>query len=155
MTAIRDRVRNDLLERDRGKQFHTDVGAVVGYFAMWAVRLSPYTFPADLGLVLDALKKKLDRHVATATPEADKELFGKFGWMNISERHLEDVLIDALFRVPEFLKWNDRRNGNPAPLGIRTAYDDPSKRDPDDEFVDLYALVGHVARSVAAEADDG
>jgi hypothetical protein len=142
-----------LPERDRGKQFNTSVGAVVGHFAMWAVRLSPYTSPDDLGLVLEALKQKLVCHVAMATPEADKELFVKFEWMNISERQLEDVLVDALFRVPEFLRWNDRRNGNPAPLGIRTAYDDPSQRDPDDEFIDLYALVGQVARSVAVEAD--
>jgi hypothetical protein len=144
-----------LERRDRGKQFHTSVGAILGHFAMWAVRLSPYTCPDDLGVVLESLKKKLERHVAGLTlPKPEWELFVKFGWMDITERHLEDLLIDALFPLPEFVKWNTRKNGNEAPLGIRSAYDDPSKIDPDNEFIDLYALVGQVSRSVAVEADD-
>jgi hypothetical protein len=143
-----------LERRDRGKQFHTSVGAILGHFAMWAVRLSPYTVPDDLGTVLAALKKKLTKHVASLTlPKPEWELFVKFGWLDITERHLEDLLIDALFPLPEFVKWNTRKNGNDAPLGIRSAYDDPSKIDPDNEFIDLYALVGQVARSASAEAE--
>jgi hypothetical protein len=146
-----------LPSHDRAQQFQTSVKTILGYVAMEAVRLSPYACPDNLPAVLTALKVKIERHIAgLKLPVDDRELFVKFGWMHTTERQLEDLLTNWLFPMPEFVQWNERRNRNQAPLGIRSAYDDPSKIDPDNEFIDLYVLVGNVARGIAAvETDNG
>jgi hypothetical protein len=133
----------------RAVKFLTTVSTVAGWFAMWAVRQSPYGYPDKLDKVVHRLRRELLHH-ARSVPKANR-LMKAAGMFTIDQNALEDLILSVLKPCREFQKWNQRKNGNKAPFGISTRYDDPSKRDPDDDFIDLDALARNVAHGVAAE----
>jgi hypothetical protein len=108
---------------------------VAGTLAMWAVRQSPYPVPDNLELVIRRVE----------------ELFpcDEFGFHEVAgQDELYRLLAQIGEQIPELLAWNERKNGNAAPIGFVSRYGRP---DPDNDFIDLYALWSNVARSVAAE----
>ena len=55
-------------------------------------------------------------------------------------------------RIPEFLAWNERKNGNQLEYKFLDRY---SKDDnPDDDFIDLDALIRNVANSIIREGHE-
>jgi hypothetical protein len=108
---------------------------VAGTLAMWAIRQSPYPVPDNL----DAVVRRFE------------ELFPRdeIGFHEIADEDALYKLVGSLSeQIPELLAWNQRKNSNDAPLGFVSRYDRP---EPDNDFIDLHALWGNVARSVAAE----
>lgn len=73
------------------------------------------------------------------------------GMFRTDRRSLEKLVMGALLPMREFQRWNERKNGNRAPFNFGSRFDDPIKQDPDDDFIDLDALVRNVAIGVAAE----
>lgn len=113
---------------------------LAGKFADWAVRQSPYDVPADLGVAI----KKLCEWFRPRTTN-----FGGFENLKVNQHTLEKDLLKAFEAIPEIAAWNERRNGNQAPYKFTSMYDGPG--DPDDDFVDLYALARNVAHNLWAE----
>jgi len=117
---------------------------LAGHIAMWAVRQSPYPVPENLETVLWKFQE-------IAGP--DFTIAGEIkGGMRAfkTRREITDYLAANLFLIPEFEAWNDRKNKREG-IGIYTAF---GPRDPDDDFIDLYALVQNVAAGlISYEAD--
>lgn len=108
---------------------------LLGNVAKCAVMQSPYHRPDNLEIVLDKL------HELTKG-EFEHYARGFEDW-----RDAEDWLRGYLLQIPEFVAWNKRKNGNKAPYGFVSAYDQP---DPDNDFIDLDALI----RNVVNEFED-
>jgi len=101
---------------------------ILGAFAKWAVIQSPYTTPDNLEEAIH----KLSLHF----PE---EMF------ETSYRELIKKLDPLMELIPEIAAWNERKNGNQAPLGFASRYGGPA---PDDDFIDLGALARNVAQDL-------
>ncbi len=112
---------------------------ICGAVANWAVRQSPYPGgPRDLTLVLQMLERSIRQ-------DADRA-----GMLQFAERDdLEIYLIQKLRAIPEYVGWNERKNGNTAPFKFTSAF--TPRGDPDDDFIDISALEGNVVRSIDAE----
>lgn len=136
--------------RNKPEVFLTTAKTVAGHLAMWAVRQNPYPrCPEHLGLVVGRLLYQLKKHA-----KADRKsnsLMKAMGMFRCDERSLAKLIMRVLLPMREFQRWNERKNGNQEPFNDVSRYDDPTKRDPDNEFIDLGALVRNVAGSVAAE----
>ncbi len=108
--------------------------SVMGALAKWAVRQSPYHRPENLEIVLDKfyalIKGELD--------DTPSKYIKKFD----SWKELYVWLESRLKSIPEFLLWNERKNGNQAPYGFSSRYDSP---EPDNDFIDLDALIRNIA----------
>jgi hypothetical protein len=112
---------------------------IMGHIAMWAVRQSPYHNPDKLDEVLAAWEKR-SAHV-----------FDKNGMAKLTNTELRLLVKEGLMQDENFLAWNERRNGNQAPFKFTSRYDGPG--DPDDDFIDLDALIGNVYRTVRQERE--
>lgn len=117
--------------------------ALMGALACWAVRQSPYAVPVDLQDALTGFNEQL------VLPEMIMAL--NYGYYE-NTWALVQHLLEVFARVPEIEGWNNRRNGNDAPMSFTSRYDMPG--DPDNDFVDLDALARNVA-VMAINEDEG
>ncbi len=107
---------------------------LLGTIAKYAVSQSPYHRPDNLELVLD----KLNEAISPVFDRAD------LGVGEFSDRvSLEAFISRHLAKIPEYVAWNERKNGNEAPLQFTSRYD--TGGDPDNDFIDLEALERNVA----------
>lgn len=112
---------------------------LLGAVAKWAVEQSPYHRPDNLEVVLDKLH------------ELTKGYFATFP-MSYAEIDSQDVLKfvrDMLRQISEYTAWNDRKNGNDAPMKFTSRYD--TDDNPDDDFIDLDALEMNVTNEITKE----
>lgn len=116
--------------------FLSEIQACIAY---WAVRQSPYHNPDGVNAVLQKFRASI--------PPAmfDQNEMGKF-----SREDVKTLLKVYLWPIPEFLKWNELRNGNTDPLGFCSRYDKPH---PDNDFIDLDDLTGNVVRELFSNAE--
>jgi len=130
---------------DRGKRIYVSVNYLVGAAAMWAVRLSPYTVPDNLEVVLRAFRERLDAFPIFRTPG-----YRGFGG-TVTLPTLQRVLKELLLTIPDCAAWNERKNRRDGP-GFVSAFSDPPA--PDDDFIDLDALVQNIVSTMVLEDDD-
>jgi hypothetical protein len=115
----------------------------MGTIAKYAVQQSPYHRPDNLETVLDRLN-------AIISPTFDKAELGvaKFeDWQDV-----EKFITIALAQIPEYVAWNDRKNGNDSPFQFTSRYD--TDTNPDDDFIDLDALQRNVAVEIRKDQDE-
>lgn len=105
---------------------------VAGMLAMWAIRQSPYDCPDNLETVVKRFTELWPDEVA-----------GMKRWH--SQEELHSKLKEVCEQIPEFLAWNERKNGNQSPFGFSSRYDKPSA---DDDFIDLDALWRNVSNGL-------
>jgi len=111
-----------------------------GALALWAVKQSSYPVPENLEVVLKTLHDRIEPHF-------DSEYaMRKFTTIN----EVEFFASEHLRAIPEYMAWNERKNGNDAPLSFISAYDGP--RDPDNDFIDLGALERNVAMHIVQQS---
>jgi hypothetical protein len=114
---------------------------ILSEVAKWAVAQSPYHRPDNLEIVLDKLNEGLG-----------KWSNDNMGYEKFTYKRLMDFLSRELKRIPEFLLWNERKNGNQSQYKFIDRY---SKDDnPDDDFIDLDALIRNVANSIIREGTE-
>lgn len=115
--------------------------SIMGALANCAVQQSPYHRPDNLEIVLDKLHEQI------------KDQFdeGKKYCMEFENyKAVKDWLEPKLKSIPEFMLWNERKNGNQAPYGFTGAghHDDGSvtlySTKADNDFIDLDALIRNV-----------
>ena len=111
---------------------------LAGTVAMWAVRQSPYQIPEGLAEVVKSVHSKFE-------PDASGFDFRMFQEVSDLKAYVRNVLRS----IPQYLAWNERKNGNDAPHKFSSRYDPPG--DPDDDFIDLDAFEQNVARTIASE----
>lgn len=115
---------------------------LLGVIAKWGIRQSPYHRPDNLETVLD----KVHQNVAETFVKAD------LGFVEFSdEEEVKQFAYKTLENIPEWVAWNDRKNGNDSPFGFTSRYDRP---DPDNDFIDLDAMVQNIAREITLESQN-
>lgn len=114
---------------------------IAGHLAMWAVRLSPYPAPSGLAEVVARFQEG-------AAPRF--KLVSGLDMAELSRAELRSLLADHLLSQPEVQGWNERRNRRDG-HGFITATS--ARPDPDDDFVDLEALVQNIVFSVFHESN--
>ncbi len=113
----------------------------LGAVADCAVQQSPYHRPDNLELVLDKLHENLGDFF-----KSQQLGFAEFD----NGKAVITFVRNSLRAIPEYVAWNDRKNGNDAPLKFTSRYD--GSGDPDDDFIDLDALEMNVCEILEAEA---
>ena len=114
-------------------------------FACEAVRMSPYDVPAGL----EAALQKVADIVRPFFYEKNKNLDGIRS--DISRDWVNSTLDRIVREVPEVAAWGERRNGKTGDKLV-SAYS--PKEEPDNDFVDLLALTGNVARHLKEISDE-
>jgi hypothetical protein len=119
-----------------------------GHVARWAVQQSPYeTGPEGLDKALAEVTK---RFYASPLLERLAPPYHHTPFIQLQPRRsvLHPWLEALLFDIPEVAAWNVRKNGREG-AGFADAYSGPGN--PDDSFIDLYALVQNIASSLIAD----
>lgn len=121
------------------------VDAITGYVALWASRQSPYHAPDGLVEVLREFHNRALAHRMTGEGKIDS-------WPCVlaTRDNLRTIIEQCLLSQPQVLDWNERKNGNQAPFRFVSRYDGP--RDPDNDFIDLDALLMNIVNSCLDEA---
>lgn len=111
-----------------------------GHVARWAVQQSPYPQgPDGLPEVLLEVCRRFKERGAKAAGV----------WFASPARvALEPWIQELLLDIPQVQKWNERKNLREG-LGFTSALE--PEPDPDDDFIDLYALTHNIAGSILAE----
>lgn len=123
---------------ERYEGFLVSVDDITSAVAYWAVQQSPYDVPDDLSVILQKLADILK------PPHSLEPL----GFRKIKDIHeLQNIIRDSLRQIPEYLSWNERKNGDQRPYSFADRYS--PKPHPDDDFVDLGALERNAALLIA------
>jgi hypothetical protein len=117
------------------------LSSIEGHLAMWAVRQSPYHYPEKLDVVLKAF-----RHLVL-----EAKIFDKHEMAQLSGDEVESLLRNFLKYIPDYWAWNERKNGNQSPYQFVDRYS-PTP-DPDDDIIDLGALVRNTRVSLIRECE--
>jgi hypothetical protein len=118
------------------------VNSLRGIVARWAVQQSPYpNGPKCLDQVLVTVTDRFN-----ASPGKEK-VMGTTIIRLPRERKLIMSFVKKLLDMPEVQAWNERANRRDGP-GFKSAYDDEDAHDPDDDFIDIDALVHNIAASL-------
>lgn len=114
---------------------------IVGTFAMWACRQSPYGVPDGLENVCKYLNICLARDVN----------WEAHGMAEISLCEINRMLHEILYEqgVSEFDAWNRCKKGETPEIQFSSAMDGPT--DPDRDFIDLDALLHNVCLTIRNE----
>jgi hypothetical protein len=110
---------------------------VVGHFAMWAVRQSPYLFPEELGKGIAEFDKTLHSNI-----EAGIETLIATTYKELKE-NIENTIANSKI----ISSWNVPKKGSGGPVFV-SAYSCPKQ---DYDIVDLDALARNIAQSVWLE----
>lgn len=121
---------------------------ILSALAYWAVYQSPYPIPDNLELVLQACITNLEPKFQLRDPKTwlVKLSPNKLGFKRLKNfKKLEEFLSQAILPISYVQLWNERKNGNQAPLGFTSRYDSP---EPDNDFIDLDALIRNIAMTI-------
>jgi hypothetical protein len=115
---------------------------ILGQMARFAVTQHPYHEPVGLFEVC--------RRIEAAAEAEFKDSAGGLAmhWFGDSQEIYEWVKA-IVWNMPEFLAWNVARSQHGQNISV-SRYDGGSR--PEDDFIDLYALVGNVASAAWADA---
>ena len=112
---------------------------LIGHFAMWAVRQSPYLLPENL----DKSIQEFDKHLISNIKIGDEDL------IEATYTDLSKNIKDAISKSSTILSWNV------AKMGSGSVFISPySKVKSDYDFIDLDALARNIAQSVWREQKD-
>ena len=124
-------------EKNMSKGIFATKGTLLGTVAKYAISQSPYAYPENLEIVLSKFNSSIDE-------DFNKAPLRVFEWSNFEE--LVNYLSSHLGKIPEYVAWNDRKNGRESEFAFTSAYD--SDTNPDDDFIDLDALERNVASEI-------
>lgn len=115
---------------------------VVGHFAMWAVRQSPYLLPEELDKGIEEFDKQLHSNIKA----------GNVTLIETTYSDLKGNIENAISNSKIISSWNVSKKGS-GPVFV-SSYSEPK---PDYDFIDLDALSRNIAQSVWLELfyDDG
>jgi hypothetical protein len=105
---------------------------LVGELSKWAINQSPYSIPENLEVVL----RKFDALLSLESfPEE------QFGYKTIKTREFYGWLFPIIEKIPELVNWNVPKSKHNRSFVACSRFDKPN---PDDDIVDLSALVRNI-----------
>jgi len=122
------------------RKFLFSLKDILGSFAMWAVRQSPYLYPDGLELAIKALSEELPKQI-----KFDSERYD-FAEVNCDE--IRNALDECFGKIIFIKSWNQPKSGHDTPFVFCDRY---SKPIPDDDIIDLDALSRNISHSLIAE----
>jgi len=114
---------------------------IVGAFAKWACRQSPYGCPEHLTEVCGYLNESLKTYFKWETRGMEE-----LSLCEISKA-LHDILMDQ--NITYFDQWNKSKKGKPSNITFTCSQE--GSMDPDYDFIDLYALLRNVCIDIRQE----
>lgn len=113
---------------------------ITASFAKWAVRQSPYVYPAGLEKGLKVLDEKLSQMIAWDSNKMAK----------LSIKDMLTVLGDIVKNPVNgvFMQWNTPRKNKNVKFLFTSRYDKPR---PDYDFIDLDALIRNTVTDISRE----
>ena len=125
------------------KKIYASQRNLLGSLAKWATAQSPYPRPDNIEVVLDKFHEQIN------------PIFGKEYCLKFTDwKELESFLKEHLYKIPEFMLWNERKNGNKSQFGFVSAghHDNGdvtfTQATADNDFIDLDALIRNTARDI-------
>lgn len=115
---------------------------IVGAFAQWACRQSPYGVPEGLENVCKYLNASLESQADWKKMEGMVEV----SLCDIS-RWLQEILMDQ--GIVQFDSWNRCKVGSTPDMKLVSAYS--NEKNPDNDFIDLHALLRNVCITIRDE----
>lgn len=106
---------------------------IIGYFVMWASRQSPYLQPENFEQAI----KEFDLAL-----KSDKEGFIKTNFNGVKE-----IVCTAIQNSPHVTAWSIPKSKHESNVYVSRN----SSPNPDDDFIDLSALVSNIAQSLWIE----
>lgn len=118
---------------------------IVGAFAMWACRQSPYGCPTGLEIVCKYLNECLKTECEWNS--------GDIPWARLSLCDINKMLYDILYEkgVKAFDSWNECVAGKTPNIAFTSRYGQGDNYDPDRDFIDLDALLHNVCLTIRDE----
>lgn len=140
MGKTHERLSDDVEWSERSKRW-TFAHDIVGAFAMWACRQSPYAVPDGLESVCKYLHACLLKSVS----------WDAAGMTELSLCDINKLLYEILYEqgVEAFDSWNRCKKGETPEIAFSSRFDGPS--DPDRDFIDLDALLHNVCLTIRDE----
>jgi hypothetical protein len=121
------------------------IDQVVGYFALWAIRQSPYDMPRKLTEACEELTFYLKEEVLDFTVD-------DLPWFRCIHDRIEKMLLKVFDKSTWVMDWNEPINATHRPDLYARRYDHGLPLDPDNDFIDLHALARNISHSLIAEA---
>ena len=122
--------------------------SIMGALASCAVQQSPYHRPDNLEVVLDKFHEQIKGEF-----DGGKKYIMKFDTF----KEIKDWIEPKLSSIPEFMLWNERKNGNQNPYGFSGAghHDNGDvtffTAKADNDFIDLDALMRNVINQASQD----
>lgn len=139
------------------KAIHVTISEIVGTFAQWAIRLSPYVFPERLEEICRFLDEKFLTTLRPTNDDIRLATIDVAQWKNMFDLDGDSGAVDVIEKMFErLLKGNEivAAWGNPKVEG-GTGYSSrygtldemlqPTKYDPDKDWIAIDALIRNVA----------
>ena len=118
---------------------------IMGHFAMWAVRQSPYLYPRDVHEGIEEFSDALN---------GVAEDIREHHCIKTTCNGLKEIVCQAISESKTVGSWNVPKKGQPQAFVAVDRYSEP---DPDYDIIDLHALARNIAHSIWLELcyDDG
>jgi hypothetical protein len=117
---------------------------ILGHMARWAVQQHPYHEPVGLFEVCKFIEDEAGKHFKDGVPSLPMWWCEDMWALN---RWLHEMLDDH----PTLTRWNTPRSGHTQQIVGSSRYDGPA---PEDDFIDIDALLRNVARCVWDDAEE-
>ena len=127
----------DISENYRDRDYYIHKKTILGKFAEWVVRQSPYDTP-DITKPLQAFNTYVTAERFTSCTQVERFTYDEL-YTFINE--------DVFEQIPEIEALNNRKNGRDG-IGLCSKHGQP---DPDDDFIDLGALARNIFFSLCRE----
>lgn len=127
---------------ETNKRFWVFKHQIIGAFAKWAVRQSPYCYPDGLEKGLRLLDSEVSKQLAWST----------IGMAKLSTQDILDVL-DNVVKNPRnrvFVGWNTPKKNKNVKFLFTSRYHTPK---PDYDFIDLDALIRNTVTDIYRESE--
>lgn len=113
------------------------MASTAAYFAMWAIRQSPYGWPDDLQEALSQFRTAI---AAKFWAVEDCSM----GASHLTRQQLRDIVYSSICEIPTCRVWNTPKANPGAEFVFVSSF---TRNHPDHDLIDLDALAGNITKS--------
>ena len=118
------------------RKHHYSLDNILGAFAMWAIRQSPYTCPGTLHPAVIQLYGWLDSEIT----------WDKWGFADFTCDEIRKLLLVNFEKCPSIMAWNEKQKEGRNDVG-----EEHPSWNPDYDFIDLGAWARNISHTLIKE----